>query len=80
MLGVSNHITVRDVRGREYELFGAAVAASPWYQFNPCCAAFHSLYRYEHEGRVGYGEGAEIFGLSFLGERLSRHGRRCATT
>jgi hypothetical protein len=71
MLGVSNHIQARDVRGREYEFFGTAVAAAPWYTFNPCCASFQSLYRYQHEGRVGYCEAADIFGLNFLGERLA---------
>jgi hypothetical protein len=75
MLGVSNHIQARDARGREYEFFGTAVAGAPWYSFNPCCVSFQSLYRYQHEGRVGYCEGADIFGLNFLGERLSRHCR-----
>jgi hypothetical protein len=80
MLGVSNHIQAKDVRGREYEFFGTAVAAAPWYSFNPCCASFQSLYRYQHDGRVGYNEGADIFGLNFLGERLSRHGGRPSAT
>jgi hypothetical protein len=75
MIGVSNRIQAKDVRGREYEFFGTAVAGAPWYTFNPCCASFQSLYRYQHEGKVGYSEGADIFGLNFLGENLSRHGR-----
>jgi len=78
MLGVSNHIQARDVRGREYEFFGTAVAAAPWYTFNPCCVSFQTLYRYRDGNRVGYNEGADIFGLNFLSERLSRHGRRLA--
>jgi hypothetical protein len=75
MIGVSNHIQAKDVRGREYEFFGTAVAGAPWYSFNPCCVSFQSLYRYQHDGRVGYNEGADIFGLDFLAERMSRHGR-----
>jgi hypothetical protein len=76
MIGVSNRIRARDVRGREYEFSGTAVAGAPWYSFNPCCVSYQSLYRYQHEGRVGYNEGADIFGLEFLADRLSRHGRR----
>jgi hypothetical protein len=75
MIGVSNHIQAKDVRGREYEFFGTAVAGAPWYSFNPCCTSFQSLYRYQRGKEVGYNEGADIFGLNFLGERLSRHGR-----
>src|SRR3954447_9165124 len=75
MIGTSNHIQAKDVRGREYEFFGTALAGAPWYSFNPCCASFQSLYRYQHEGKVGYSEGADIFGLNFLGQHLSRHGR-----
>lgn len=76
MLGISNHIQAKDVRGREYEFFGTAVAGAPWYTFNPCCMSFQSLYRYHHGSQVGYNEGADIFGLDFLAERMSRHGRQ----
>lgn len=75
MLPVSNHIRVRDVRGKEWEFFGAAVSGHPWYSFNPCHTCFQSLMRYEHDGRLGYGEMGDIFGLDYLGEHLSRHGR-----
>jgi hypothetical protein len=79
MLGVSNHIQAKDVRGREYEFFGTAVAAQPWYSFNPCCMSFQTLYRYQDRDRLGYSMGADIFGLDFLADRMSRHGRKRGT-
>ena len=78
MLGVSNHIWAKDVRGREYEFFGTAVAAQPWYTFNPCCMSWQMLYRYRDGDRVGHSMAADIFGLDFLAERMSRHGRKRA--
>ena len=35
MIGVSNHIQAKDVRGREYEFFGTAVAGAPVVQLQP---------------------------------------------
>lgn len=75
MVGTSNHIRARDARGREHDFHGTAVGGAPWYVFNPCCVSFQSLYRYEDGPRVGYCEGADIFGLNFLAERMSRHAR-----
>ena len=76
MLVTGNHIRATDARGREYEFFGAAIAAHPWYSFNPCHVSFQSILRYQWDGRVGYGEMADIFGLDYLADRLSRHARR----
>jgi len=76
MIGVSNHVKAVDVRGKEHEFWGTAIAGHPQYTLNPCQGVFQSLYRYEHEGRVGYGEGADCFGLDFLAERLSSLGRK----
>lgn len=76
MLTVSNRIKVRDDRGQEWEFFGSAVAAHPWHAFNPRDVAYQSLHRYEYNGRVGYGEMADIFGLDYLSEHMSKHGRK----
>lgn len=75
MLAISNHVTATDVRGRQYEFFGSAVSAAPWHSFNPCHVCYHVLFRYQVGDRVGYGEMGDIFGLDYLAERMSRHGR-----
>jgi hypothetical protein len=36
---------------------------------------FQTLFRYEVNGRVGYGESADCFGLDYLAERMSALGR-----
>ena len=38
-------------------------------------AVFQTLFRYEVNGRVGYGESADCFGLDYLAERMSALGR-----
>jgi hypothetical protein len=72
---MSNHIRIKDVRGREYEYFGTAVGGHPWYSFNPSHVCYQSLMRYQDGNRVGYGEFGDIFGLDYLAERMSRTGR-----
>ena len=76
MVGINNHVRAVDARGEVHEFWGTAIAGHPQYAINPCQAVFQSLYRYEHNGRVGYGEGADCFGLDYLGERLGRLGRK----
>src|SRR5690606_21047027 len=76
MIPISTHIRVKDVRGKEYEFFGTMVSGYPWYNFNPCHVCFQSLMRYQDGNRVGYGEFGDIFGLEYLGDRLSRHARQ----
>jgi len=76
MLPMNSHIRATDVRGKEHEIFGAAIAGHPWYSFNPSHVCFQSLMRWHHRSRVGYGEKGDIFGLEFLAERKSRHGRK----
>lgn len=75
MMPVSNRVWVKDARGREFEFRGTAVAASPWYQFIPAYVCFHTLMRYEHEGKVAHAEMGDIFGMDWLGDRMSRHAR-----
>lgn len=76
MLGVGNHVRATDVRGRSYEFYGSAVSGHPFHSFNPCSMAYQSLYRYQDGHRIGYGIAFDIFGLDFLAERTSRHGRK----
>lgn len=76
MLGTSNRIWAKDVAGNEYEFFGTALGGYAWHTFNPCHVCYQGVYRYEHDGKVGYAEVGDIFGIEYLGERLSRHGRK----
>ena len=76
MIPVSNHIRATDDRGRTYELFGTAVAGSPYYQFIPAYVCFHTLMRYQDgDGRVSHAEQGDIFGMEWLGDRFSPHAR-----
>ena len=76
MLATTNHIRVKDLRGREWEFFGSVVGGHPWHSFNPCHVCYQSLMRYQCGDRVGYGEFGDIFGLDYLAERMSRTGRQ----
>ncbi len=75
LLATTNHIRVKDLRGREWEFFGSVVGGHPWHSFNPCHVCYQSLMRYQCGHRVGYGEFGDIFGLDYLAERMSRTGR-----
>ena len=75
MLVTGNHIRATDADGREYEFFGTTISGHPWYSFNPCHVSFQSVLRYRWGERTGYGEMADIFGLDYLADRLSRHAR-----
>jgi hypothetical protein len=75
LLAVSNHIVAVDVRGKRHEFFGTAVGGAPWYSFSPAYASYQSLFRYEAGNRTGYAEATDVFGLEFLGDRVSRHAR-----
>jgi len=60
------------VRGKQHEVFGSAIAVHPWYNYNPSHVAFQSLMQWRSGNRIGHSEMADIFGLEFLAERLSR--------
>ena len=75
MMAMSNHIRIKDVRGKTWEFFGTAIGGHPWYSFNPSHTCFQMLMRYQHGNTVGYGEFGDIFGLDYLGERVSRSAR-----
>jgi hypothetical protein len=75
-LAISNHIVATDDRGETYEFFGSAISSHPWYTFNPSHVSYQGVFRYHWGDQIGYGEMADIFGLDYLAERLSRHGRK----
>lgn len=75
MLAMSNHIRATDIRGKTFEFFGTAVGGHPWHSFNPSHVCYQSLMRYDWNGKVGYGEFGDIFGLDYLADRLSRSAR-----
>lgn len=75
MIAVTNHLAFTDVRGKQHEFYGSAVGGAPWHSFSPAYVSYQSLMRYQIGDRVGYAEQGDIFGLEFLAERMSRHGR-----
>lgn len=76
MVPTAIRIVATDVRGREWQIEGHAVAGHPWYSFNPSHVSYQSYMRYRCGSLLGYGEAADIFGLDYLGQRLSRAGRK----
>lgn len=76
MLPMNCHVRATDERGKVHELYGAAIAGHPWYNFNPSHVCFQSLMRWQSGTRIGYSEMGDIFGLEYLAERKSRHGRK----
>ncbi|MBE7162802.1 MAG: hypothetical protein INR72_16300, partial [Williamsia herbipolensis] len=75
MVPVSNHVVATDVRGKRHEFRGSAVGGYPWHQFSPAYVCYQSVMRYESDGRVGYAEHGDIFGLEYLAERRSPSAR-----
>ncbi len=68
-------IYATDVRGKQYEIHGSAVAGHPWYSFNPCHVSYQSVMRYRWGNLTGYGEVGDIFGLEYLAQKMSRSAR-----
>lgn len=79
MVPTGIRIVVTDVRGREWSIEGHAIAGHPWYSFNPSHVSYQSYMRFHCGDKLGYGEVADIFGLDYLGQRLSRAGRKSVT-
>jgi hypothetical protein len=75
MIGMSQNVHVVDERGKTHRLRGTALAGYPWHTFNPVYTMFQTLYRYEYDGRIGYGQTGELFSMEYLGQRMSKHGR-----
>jgi hypothetical protein len=75
LLPFSNCITMTDSRGETWTVRGVAVANAPWYTFSPSYVTFQGLMRYDLDGRTAFGLQADTYGIEFLAERTSRHGR-----
>lgn len=75
LLPFSNEIVLKDERGEQWMLQGSAVANAPWYTFSPSYVTFQALMRYRIGDRTAYGLQADTYGIEFLAERTSRHGR-----
>jgi hypothetical protein len=74
MLGMSRIIRIRDAKGREWEMFGAAVAAAPWHSAYGSFTSFQTLYRWTMGDRVGHSSVTDVVGITTLGKRLSKLG------
>jgi hypothetical protein len=74
MLGMSRIVRIRDAKGREWEMFGAAVAAAPWHSAYGSFTSFQTLYRWTMGDRTGFSSVTDVVGLTTLGKRLSRLG------
>ena len=75
MLPTAIRIHATDIRGKQYEIHGSAVAGHPWYSFNPCHVSYQSVMRYRWGEHTGYGEVGDIFGLEYLAQKMSRSAR-----
>ncbi|MCK9285852.1 MAG: hypothetical protein M0P39_16410 [Rhodocyclaceae bacterium] len=74
MLGVSRIVRIRDAKGREWEMHGAAIAAAPWHSAYGSFISFQTLYRWTMGDRKGHSSVTDVVGLTTLGKRLSRLG------
>jgi hypothetical protein len=78
MLGTYRAIRVRDAKGREWEMQGAAIAAAPWHTAYASFISYQSLYRWTMGNRTGFSSVTDVFGVTTLAKRLSKLGRNVA--
>jgi hypothetical protein len=76
MLGTYRVVRVRDAKGREWEMHGAALAAAPWHTACPSFISYQSLYRWTMGARTGCSSVTDVFGVTTLARRLSKLGRK----
>ena len=74
MLGTYRVVRVRDAKGREWEMHGAAIAAAPWHAAYSSFISFQSLYRWTMGTRTGFSSVTDVFGVTTLAKRLSKLG------
>lgn len=74
MLGVYREINVRDAKGREWSMFGSAIAAAPWHTAYGSFISFQTLYRWTMGTRTAYSSATEVIGQTTLGKKLSKLG------
>jgi hypothetical protein len=80
LLPFTNTIRLTDVRGKTWTVRGAAVANAPWYTFSPSYVTMQALMRYDLDDRTAFGLMADTYGIEYLAERTSRHGRLTAAS
>jgi len=75
MLGMHRIIRIRDKKGREWEMYGSAVAAAPWHSAYSSFISFQTLYRWTMGAKVGYANVTDVMGVTTLGKKLSKLGK-----
>lgn len=71
MLVTSAKVRFKDDRGQEYSAIGQAVAAGPWYNFNPSSAGYQCLMRWTSGDRVGHSHIADFVGQYYLSLKMA---------
>src|SRR5690606_12173984 len=75
MLGTYREVKIRDAKGREWSMFGTAIAAAPWHTAYGSFISFQSLYRWTMGDRTAYSHTTEVIGQTTLGKHFSRLGK-----
>ena len=70
----SVEMTLTDAEGRTYEMNGTVIAAAPWQVWHNM-DSFICLTRWEHEGRVGYGDLQEVVHYEYIRRFIGGNGR-----
>ncbi|MFW2829429.1 DUF7064 domain-containing protein [Sphingomonas sp. ID0503] len=74
MLVMRTVVDFKDAKGRTYHAVGTALAAAPWYTFNPACVSFQTLLRWECNGKTGASHFTDFMGLNFMTQGVApRH-------
>lgn len=64
-------IEFKDANGKSYSASGTAIAAGPWYTFNPACVSYQTLMRWECNGSTGVSHFTDFVGLNYLSQGMS---------
>jgi hypothetical protein len=75
MLGTYREVKIRDAKGREWSMFGTAIAGAPWHTAYGSFISFQSLYRWTMGDRTAYSHTTEVIGQTTLGKHFSRLGK-----
>ncbi|MCK9504116.1 MAG: hypothetical protein M0Q95_08025 [Porticoccaceae bacterium] len=75
MLGTYREVKIRDAKGREWSMFGTAIAAAPWHTAYGSFISFQTLYRWTMGDRTAYSHTTEVIGQTTLGKHFSRLGK-----
>ena len=74
MLGNYREVKIRDAKGREWSMFGSAIAAAPWHTAYGSFISFQTLYRWTMGDRTAHSSVTEVIGQTTLGKKLSKLG------